>query len=228
MRDNGGTERGEMASELLDHLIAGQETTATALTSLVWRLARDRKWQGRLREEVKAMERGPDGLGVPRYAELERGKVLDALTRETLRFHPVSSGRLERVVPEGGRIYCGVFVPGGTIVTGQLLALHRNEDVFPDPDIWIPERWLDATKEEFVEMEKSWVPFGYGSRICIGRHLAMLEIKTAIAALVSRFEVNVGQRCTDQSMETLDTLVAVPKGLKCELVVKKLQERADY
>ena len=226
MRDNEGTEKGEIASELLDHLVAGQETTATALTSLMWRLARERKWQTRLREEVEEMERGEDGLGVPRYAQLEQGKVLDALIKETLRFHPVSSGRLERVVPEGGRTYCGVFVPQGTVVTGQLLALHKNEAVFPEPDIWRPQRWLDATEEEFVEMEKSWVPFGYGSRICIGRHLAMLEIKTAIAGLVTQFEVDVDQRCTDESMETLDTLVAVPKGLKCELVVKTLQERA--
>ena len=226
MSDNGKGERGEMASELLDHLIAGQETTASVLTNLTWRLARHKTWQERLRDEIQKLDLAEDGL--PLNSELEACKALDALIRETLRFHPVSSGRLERVVPEAGQTYCGVFVPEGTIVTGQLLALHRNEAVFSDPNTWRPERWLEASEQELVEMERSWAPFGYGSRICIGRHLAMLEIKTAITALVSRFELEVDQRCPDEGMETLDTLAAVPRDLKCELFVKSIEGRSSY
>ena len=80
---------------------------------------------------------------------------------------------------------------------------------------------LEVSAEEVMEMERSHILYRYGSGIYIGMHLAKLEIEIVVAALVGKFELPVDQDCTDESMEMFDTLTAVPRAMRCELVVKK-------
>lgn len=209
--------RNSIASELFDHLKVGQQTTASTLTFLVWRLSRHPEWQTHLQRELASL--GPQKDGIPAYGIVNKCPVLDALVRETLRVHPAASGRGERIVPSGGRRYSGIYIPAGTIVTGPILVLHRNESVFEDPSTWEPERWMRAEVEKLKHMERSFAPFGYGARVCIGRHLALMEMKLLVAGLFMRFGTRLGESCTDTNMEQLGTFTAVPRGLRCELYV---------
>lgn len=217
--------RNYMASEMIDHLKAGQQTTASTLTYIAWRLARHAEWQDRLQKEVRALP--IDDAANLSLNDLEACPVLNAVIRETLRLHPAASGRQERIVPPGGHTYAkGIFLPGGTVVIGPTLVLHHNPQAFPDPHVWYPGRWpqgdkFDPSEEKLKEMEFSFAPFGHGARICIGQHLAMMELRLLVANIYRRFTLSLSDTCTDYEMYQLGTLAAVPRGLRCELWVEK-------
>lgn len=69
--------------------------------------------------------------------------------------------------------------------------LHRNEEIFPECKRWMPERWLDSTKEELSAMNELFWGFGSGSRQCLGRNVAMELLRFAIAAIYTNFETVV-------------------------------------
>ncbi|KAK4499669.1 hypothetical protein PRZ48_010187 [Zasmidium cellare] len=219
MSKGGKLNRNQMASEMFDELKAGQMTTATTLTYVAWRLSRSPEWQDRLRSELSTLE--TDESGKLYLEDLESCPVLEAVIKETLRLHPAASGRQERVVPLGGRTYSGVYVPEGTAVIGPTLVLHLDPDVYDQPLQWRPERWLDASEEEMKTLEYSFVPFGHGARVCIGQHLAMMEIRLLIATIYRAYETRLGETATDYEMHQLGTLAAVPRGLRCELHVDR-------
>lgn len=211
--------RNYMASEMYDHLAAGQQTTSATLTYITWRLSQHPDWQLQLKQELAALR--PDEDGIPSLHDIEECRVLDATIRETLRLHPAASGRQERVVPSEGRTYSGCFIPGGTTVIGPTLVLHQNASAFPEPHIWRPERWLNADEAQLKEMEYSFAPFGHGARICIGQHLAMMEIRLLTTTIYRCFTTRLSETSTEEDMYQLGTLSAVPRGLRCELYVNE-------
>ena len=211
-----------MVSEIYDHLTAGQQTTATTLTYLVWRLSQHPEWQQRLQTEVRALE--PDYTNIPALEDTEACPILNAVVRETLRLHPAASGRQERVVPSGGRTYSGVYLPGGTTVIGPTLVLHHNASVFHEPRSWRPERWLEADENQLKDMEFSFAPFGHGARIYIGRNLAMMEMRLLTSRLYRSFSTRLSETSTEEDMYQLGTLAAVPRGLRCELYVIRIDD----
>lgn len=208
-----------MASEMYDHLKAGQQTTASTLTYMTWRLSRQPEWQKRLKDEIGALP--VTETGQLSLADLEACSILNAIIHETLRLHPPASGRGERIVPTGGRTYSGVFVPGGTTIMGTNLVVQQNAAVFDEPFAWRPERWLDSSEEKLKDMEYSWVPFGYGARICIGQHLAMMEMRLLVSSIYRTYGTSLGEETSDESMHQLGTLAAVPRALRCELYMRE-------
>jgi cytochrome P450 len=156
----------ELRDELVTLLVAGHETTATALSWAVERLARDPERLGRLRDEVAA---GEDAY-------------LDAVVKETLRLRPVLPivvRRLTEAVEIGGHL-----LPAGTKVAPCIYLLHRREDVYDDPHSFRPERFLDQPAGTYT-----WIPFGGGVRRCLGASFALLEMKQVLAALVERLDI---------------------------------------
>jgi len=123
----------------------------------------------------------------PNYDELQELKFLDAFVREVLRLFPPTP-YLERIVTAEGRDVDGVAMSPGTEVRFDIMAMHRREDLFSEPNDFRPERWL---KDEMKEMRnpltvnhQAYLPFGIGHRTCLGRHLAVQAIKVMIATLL--------------------------------------------
>ena len=113
IRDKNGKplETNYVAVELYDNLIAGQETTAVALTYVAYHLAKQPFWQAKIREELRALPVQEDGF--PSLADIEAAPLFDAFIHEVYRVNPGSSGRQERYVPDGGKEYNGVYLPQG-------------------------------------------------------------------------------------------------------------------
>jgi cytochrome P450 len=153
----------EIRDELLTLLVAGHETTATALAWAVERLARHPDKLARLAEEVHAGEK----------------KYLEAVVTETLRLRPVISlvARYLRAPVTIGDWQ----LPAGITVAPSIYLVHRRPDVYPNPERFEPERFLEASPGTYT-----WIPFGGGVRRCIGGSFAHFEMQVVLAELVKR------------------------------------------
>lgn len=170
-----------IASELLDQLGAGHETTGVTLTYYFHQLSQRPSLQAALRAELLTLN---PTLVYPFKAEsLPSSRSIDALPllhatlMETLRRYTVIPGPQPRVTPKIPTSLAGSPpLPAGVRVSASAYCLHRNEKVFPDPESWLPERWLNQTKERIDEMMRWFWAFGSGGRMCIGSHFAVQGI----------------------------------------------------
>ncbi|KPM46230.1 hypothetical protein AK830_g341 [Neonectria ditissima] len=199
----------DMAAECLDHMAAGIDTTGDVLCFLMWELSQPRslKYQRRLQEEVKAKRDLP-------FDDLP---FLDAVLNEGLRCFPAIPMSLPRYVPQGGRAIDGFSLPEKTVVSCQAFSLHRiNDDVFPDPDNFYPDRWLEA--EGDAERRRLQFAFSSGGRGCVGKHLALAEMKTLLRDVYSQYRTEPDASMQTESMAMSDQLISSrPLGKKCLL-----------
>ncbi|MCJ1399213.1 hypothetical protein MMC11_002415 [Xylographa trunciseda] len=176
-----------IASEMLDHLAAGHETSGITLTFLMHELSQRPELQATLREELLTLspaisyptskenqEQKLDLPELPSPRALDALPLLHALLLETLRLHAAIPGPQPRVTPSIPTTLAGYSdIPPNTRVSALTYTLHQNAAVFPDPLAWKPERWLEAGKEEKEEMMRWFWAFGSGGRMCIGSNFAM-------------------------------------------------------
>ena len=156
----------ELRDELITMLAAGHETTATALAFAFDLLLRNPDVLRHLRDEL---DRGDDAY-------------LDAVVTESLRLRPVIDGA-ERTLTKP-RVVAGWELPAGIRVYPAIALVHHRPDLYPEPDAFRPERFLDGKAESY-----SWLPFGGGIRRCIGAALAQAEMAEVIRTIVSSVEV---------------------------------------
>ncbi|KZT11776.1 cytochrome P450 [Laetiporus sulphureus 93-53] len=201
-----------IASELMDHTVAGIDTTGDGLCFLMHHLSlpATAPVQEKLRRELA------ENIGVP----IDDLAYLDAVVKESLRcFSPLPMS-LPRRVPKGGRTLAGVFLPEDTVVSAQAYTLHRfDTTVFHDPDEFIPERWLEP--EGTTERNQLFFAFGAGGRGCIGKHLALLEMKMLLREVYSAYRTNVAPEMK-ASMEQDDQFISSrPKDQTCLVTFEK-------
>ena len=177
-RDDAGSRFDDeaLADELSTLLLAGHETTATALAWTWYALAENPRVEARLHEELDAVlgDRDPDPSDVPRL------RYTDAVFSEALRLYPPASafGRRALEAFELG----GYAIEAGAGIVISPYVCHRNPRYFPDPDAFAPERFDDPQWPEFA-----YVPFGGGARRCIGDAFARMEAVLAIATIARSF-----------------------------------------
>ncbi|KAL7893111.1 cytochrome P450 [Trichoderma sp. SZMC 28014] len=206
--------------ELTNLLFAGTDTTSNTLAYLFWELSHQPKWQVRLREEIR------QAIGLQResflYSEISDLPVLDAVISEILRLRPAGPAGLLRLAPEGGAVIDGVAVPAYTTISCQALTSQREPTIFPEPDNFNPQRWIDGKKQGTVDqMRDQLLVFGKGSRACLGRRIAIMELKSALAVLTNTYNFEIGSVTTDDDMKMTDHFVLIPKGGRCLLRLTK-------
>jgi len=168
----------DLRDELVTLLVAGHETTATALSWAFDCLFNAPDVLARLHDEVGAAAR--DGLDPARVAKLE---YLDAVVRESLRLRPIIP-LVGRILQEPRRI-AGWDLPAGVAVAPSIYLAHRRPEVFPDPERFDPMRFIDRKVSP-----TEWFPFGGGVRRCIGMAFALYEMKMVLATVLSRAELS--------------------------------------
>jgi cytochrome P450 len=140
----------------------------------------------------------PDKNAIPAWNIASKLPILDACIKETFRIHPSTGFLLERIVPAGGAVICGEYVPAGTAVSCLQWIIHRHKPTFGDDvETFRPERWLDAAPEQRANMEKFLVPFGYGSRLCLGRDIGLFEVYKIAATVLNRYRVSTDVNCVE-------------------------------
>jgi cytochrome P450 len=176
-------------SLLMSTISGASDTTATAMTAIMFHLLKNPETLARLQQELETSNLSRP---IPTFAQVGRLPYLHATIREGMRLFPALSHPLERLVPAGGVELCGVFLPRGTSVGCLQLALHLNPKAFgEDAAVFRPERWLEARPEALRVMEASHLGFGRGRRVCLGQNLAVMEMKKGIPAMLLGFDVSI-------------------------------------
>lgn len=205
-------QRLEVASEMLDHLGAGHETSAIALTYLYYEMSRRPDLQERLRQELLTLSPqvawpAASALELPTPKSVDGLPLLHAIIMETLRRYAPIPGIEPRISPPGGCTLAGYAIPAKVRVSAMPYTLHRNGDVFPEPESWRPERWLTSSETEMKEMLRWFWAFGSGGRMCIGSNLAMQEMKLIVAAVYANWRTAI---VDDQGIEEIDAYITRP------------------
>jgi cytochrome P450 len=152
-----------LRDELMTLLVAGHETTATALAWAIERLARHPEAQDRLAAEARA----GDG---DTYA--------DAVAKETLRVRTVLPFAVRQLATP--QTIAGFDLPAGVRVAPSVHLVHHDPETYPEPDRFRPERFLEQSAGTY-----SWIPFGGGTRRCLGGAFAMFEMKTVLGVIAA-------------------------------------------
>jgi cytochrome P450 family 110 len=160
-------------------LIAGHETTATALTWALYWIYRYPSVREALLAELDVCDDLVD------HGHISRLSYLNAICCETLRIYPVGMLTFPRITRSNVELMGHLLEPG-TVVIGSIYLTHHREDVYPDPDQFRPERFLERRYSPF-----EYLPFGGGARRCIGMALAQFELKIVIASILSRFDLGL-------------------------------------
>jgi cytochrome P450 len=160
----------ELRDELMTLLVAGHETTATALAWALERLIRNAPMLERLRD------------GDENY--------LEAVVHETLRRRPVLPLVLRKLTAPFE--VAGMTLPAGVAVSPNIYLVHHREDVYPDPYAFRPERFLENPPGTYT-----WIPFGGGTRRCLGASFALTEMKTVLREVVAAVELTPSVRADE-------------------------------
>ncbi|MEU6480431.1 cytochrome P450 [Streptomyces sp. NPDC047017] len=181
-KENGGamTDQ-EVHDQVMTLLLAGVETTASALTWAWHLLATHPEAEARLHAEVDEVLGGR----IPEYADIPRLVHTQRIFTETLRLYPPAW--MYTRTTTGPTELAGHRLPAGTDLLISPYVIHRIPEFFPRPDVFDPDRWLLERAQDLTR--GSYLPFGAGSRKCIGDVFGMTEATLALAALASRWRL---------------------------------------
>ena len=190
-------------------IIAGSATTSSPLAFAFYQLAKDPSEVAKLRAELKNVPMA-DGFSCQALQDLHH---LNGVVMETLRLHPAVPSFLHRLTPPEGITIGGRYIPGDTQIYAPPWSVQRSPKAYDLPQDFIPERWY--SRPELIKFQPA--PFltfgGTSAYSCVGKNLAIMELRTVIAQLVMRFDVRFapgedGRKLLQESEDVFTTNMA--------------------
>lgn len=176
----------ELCDELLPLMLAGVQTTTNSIAWIWERMLRNPLAYDALRDIVRS--------------QCDSTKHVEAMIAEGMRLRPVVPAVNRRVdVPWQ---FGANAVRAGTPVAISILLLHHREDLYPEPLSFRPERWLDSDPTAY-----GWIPFGVGSRRCLGAPLTMVEQRTVVGAIARRLDLEVEDQAPERAVLRNETMI---------------------
>ncbi|MEH2348151.1 MAG: cytochrome P450 [Nostoc sp.] len=176
----------ELRDQLITLILAGYDTTATAMAWGLYWIHKKPLVREKLLQELDTLGDSPDPISISRLP------YLTAICNETLRIYPVTMFSFPRVVQEPLELL-GHPLDAGTILIPSIYLTHHREDLYPQSKEFKPERFIE---HQFSPYE--FLPFGGGVRRCMGEALALFEIKLALATIVSHYDLMLVNRRPEQ------------------------------
>ncbi|CCF35303.1 cytochrome P450 86A1 [Colletotrichum higginsianum] len=188
-----GLSKEDAEGETLVQIIAGSDTSATAIRSTMLFLITNPHVYARLQAEIDtAIKLGRISSPIT-DEEARKFDYLQAVIREGLRLWPPATGLLPKV-SEQDEVVCGVHIPAGTNVAWAPWTVMRSKETFgEDADLFRPERWLGISEEKYRAMDQQvMMDFASGSRWeCLGKNIAMIELNKVYVELLRRFDITL-------------------------------------
>ncbi|XP_041254814.1 thromboxane-A synthase isoform X2 [Onychostruthus taczanowskii] len=171
----------EIAGQAFLFLIAGYETTTSALSFATYLLATNPQCQEKVLREVDEFSAKHM---VPDYQNVQELPYLDMVIAETLRMYPPAF----RFTREAAKdcVVLGQHIPAGAVIETAVGHLHHNPEFWPEPEKFIPERFTEEAKKERHPF--AYLPFGAGPRGCIGMKMGLLETKITLLRILQKFQ----------------------------------------
>ena len=175
----------EMQAQCMAFLLAGYETTSTALSFTAYELALHPDIQQKLQQEID--EHLPEEQ-LPDYLSVQKMPYMDMVFSEVLRLHSIAQVVTIRECESDWNID-GLFIPQGTVVRIHMEAIHKDPESWgpEDPEDFVPERFLPERKA--ARSSLAWQPFGGGPRNCVGMRFALMEAKITLARVLKAFTI---------------------------------------
>ena len=185
-------------SELLSHtsgnIFAGSDTTAASLRAIFYYLCRNEDAHRKLLNEIDEADRNGELSDPVTFAEAQNLKYFQAVIKEALRMHPAVGLLLERIVPQGGADFGGVWLPEGTVVGMNPWTASRDKSTYgADANEFKPERWLEADETQLKIMDRNFLAFGSGTRTCLGKNISLLEMSKLVPQVLRRFDFELSE-----------------------------------
>ncbi|KAL4913867.1 cytochrome P450 [Aspergillus aurantiobrunneus] len=174
----------------LSNVIAGSDTTAISLSSIMYHLLHYPTVLDKLRQEIVDFTAQGRCSERVTFKESQEMPYFQAVMKEALRMHSATGLPFWRVVPPGGAEISGHFFPEGTVVGVNAWVPHYDDTVFTNAKEFQPERWVEAENDpaRLKVMNDMYMPFGLGSRTCLGKHISILEISKLIPRILREFD----------------------------------------
>ncbi|VVC43867.1 Cytochrome P450, E-class, group I,Cytochrome P450,Cytochrome P450, conserved site [Cinara cedri] len=186
---------------------AGFETVSTAMSFCLYELALKKHIQDRLREEIKSKMSKNNGVIDSEF--LIDLNYLDMVLAETLRKYPPTFALFRKASQD----YCvpndSLIIEKGQKIIIPIYSLHYDAKYFPDPEIFDPHRF--SPEEKSKRQSGTYLPFGDGPRICIGKRFAELEMKLALVEILSKFEVEPCEKTEIPIKFSKQALIVMPE-----------------
>ncbi|KAI1171197.1 putative cytochrome P450 [Nemania sp. FL0916] len=181
----------EISTETATFIVAGSDTTSTAMASLAHYLASSSRHYRLATHEIRTTFSSVDEISFG--PQLNACVFLRACLDEALRITPPGGGPLWREVePPTGAVIDGEYIPAGCIVGSSIYAMHHSPRNWEDPNKFVPERWMHEhghdKEKEGARRPTAYFPFGFGPRSCVGKPLAIAEVMLTFALLLWQFD----------------------------------------
>ncbi|KAJ9086715.1 hypothetical protein DSO57_1000972 [Entomophthora muscae] len=167
-------------------IVAGHDTTSFALSAAMFLLAQHQEIQRQLHHEIMRT----CGTRPPTHDDLKQMHLLDAVIKETLRMYPPSAILALRIATKDTTI-CGYDIPKGTGIIPDVFAMQNDPEYWPEPNKFIPSRFLDAHGKPLEKLPGPWLPFSGGERTCLGLGFSLLEQRVVLAKTIATYNIHL-------------------------------------
>ncbi|OCB89192.1 cytochrome P450 [Sanghuangporus baumii] len=195
---------------------AGGDTTVSALLTFLLAMV---LFPDAMKKGHEELDRVIGKHALPSFEDRPRLPYIEAICKECLRWQAITPLAVPHLA-EKDDIFKGYFIPAGTVLYGNVWAMLRDPKRYPDPDKFIPDRWLPAYGEE-PPLEADKMAFGFGRRICPGRFFAENSIFIGVASILATFNI---EKAVDEhgvpitpTEDYLSSIVRHPKPFKCKI-----------
>ena len=203
----------DIFDEISMSILAGFETTSTALSWFIFYISKYPNVQQKIKNELKEFNL----MNNSKLNEqiLEELIYIDCVTKEILRFAPIAAGIVREAIQDD--IIDGYQIKKGDVFLIAIQNLHQNPKYWKiDPNLFYPERWLN---EDQIPLKYSYLPFGGGHRQCIGKDLAILELKIAITRLMQRLIIQDTINSLNNSGGFIQRVTCYPKHMAVRIQI---------
>ncbi|KAH8320057.1 hypothetical protein KR074_012526, partial [Drosophila pseudoananassae] len=183
-----GMNIGELAAQVFVFYLAGFETSSSTMSYCLYELAQNQDIQDRLRSEVQSVLEQHEGKLT--YEAIKDMRYLDQVISETLRLYTLVP-HLERKALNDYQVpgHPNLVIQSGTQIVIPACAYHRDEDLYPEPMTFDPDRF--SAEKVAARDSVEWLPFGDGPRNCIGMRFGQMQTRIGLAQLINRFRLSI-------------------------------------
>ncbi|KAH7095538.1 cytochrome P450 [Paraphoma chrysanthemicola] len=221
----------ELASETGLIIAAGSDTTSIAITSAMYWLLTHKEAYYKLRDECENLWGPSESVEWAKLGDTKRAPYLNACVSEALRLLPPGPNGMQRVVnTKGGITVNDIYVPEGTKINVHPWTIHHDSRLFEKPWDFIPERWIPGSSFKGTHTPDAYIPFALGAYSCIGKPLALLQIRMYLVSMVTKFDFEIApgfdKRNFIENTQAFFGLTKLPLPVRCTITSKT--EGTDY